>query len=85
MMQLPIMGQELNNVGQRDFDFVIDGTRSGPRDGADKRGKFVIDPVDQLVQQNAFQVDFPCKATSVMESSCSKPSSSVAGDRTLRP
>jgi hypothetical protein len=25
------------------------------------------------------------KATSVMESSCSKPSSSVAGDRTLRP
>jgi hypothetical protein len=53
------MGQELNNVGQRDFDLVIDGTRSGPRHGADERGKFVIDPVDQLVQQNAFQVDFP--------------------------
>jgi hypothetical protein len=57
-VQLCIMAKELDNVGQRDFDFVIDGTRSGPRHGADERGKFVIDPVDQLVQQNAFQV-FP--------------------------
>ena len=54
-MQLRIMGQELNNVGQRDFDFVIDGTCSGPRHGADERRKFVVDPVDQLVQQNAFR------------------------------
>jgi hypothetical protein len=53
------MGQELDNVGQRDLDFVIDGTCSGPRHGADERGKFVVDPVDQLVQQNAFKGDFP--------------------------
>ena len=84
-VQLCIMAQELDNVGQLDFDFVIDRTCGGPRHGADERRKFVVDPVDQLVEQNVFQVDFPFQATSVMESSCSKPSSSVAGDRTLRP
>jgi hypothetical protein len=52
------VGQELNNVGQRDFDLVIDGTRSGTRHGADEGRKFVIDPVDQLMQQNAFHRDF---------------------------
>jgi hypothetical protein len=52
------MGQELDNVGQRDLDFVIDGTRCGPRYGADERGIFVVDPVDQLVQHNAFKGDF---------------------------
>jgi hypothetical protein len=60
-VQLSIMGQQLNNVGQCDFDVVIDGTRSGTRHGADEGRKFVVDPVDQLVQQNAFYRDSWCE------------------------
>jgi hypothetical protein len=37
---------------------MIGGTCSGPGHGADERRKFVVDPVDQLVQQNAFKRDF---------------------------
>jgi hypothetical protein len=55
------MGQQLNNVDQRDFDVVIAGTRSGTRHGADEERKFVVDPVDQLVQQNAFYRDSWCE------------------------
>jgi hypothetical protein len=57
--QLCIMGQQLNNVGQ--CDVVIDGTRSGTRHGADEGRKFVVDPMDQLVQQNAFYRDPWCE------------------------
>ena len=57
-MQLCIMGHELNNVGQRDFDFMIDGTRGGTLHSADEGRKFVVDSVDQLVQENALHRDF---------------------------
>jgi hypothetical protein len=60
-VQLCIMGQQLNNVGQCDFDVVIDGTRSGTRHGANEGTKFVLDPVDELVQQNAFYRDSWCE------------------------
>ena len=55
------MGQQLNNVGQCDFDVVIDGTGSGTRHGADEGRKFVVDPVDQLVQQNALYRNSWCE------------------------
>ncbi|MFY9957685.1 hypothetical protein [Bradyrhizobium sp.] len=44
-------------MGECDFDVLIAGTGGGTRDRADERGIFVIDPVNQFMQQNPFQRD----------------------------
>ena len=68
------MGQELNNVGQCDFDFVIDGMRSGPRHGADDGGNSLLILWVSSCTRTRSRAISRFKAISVIESSCSRPS-----------